>query len=142
MIMKKYKFELLSYSLVILFAGMLFAAFVSPNATPPKEWEIPAKYEEMKNPYAGDASLERVGKMLFAKHCRSCHGNTGLGDGARAASLNSEMVPFNDAKFQAQTDGEVYYQSIIGRDEMPNFEKKILDEEDRWAIVNFLRTLK
>ncbi len=140
--MRKSKFNFLIYPLAILFAGILLAAFVSPNATPPKEWEIPAEYKEMKNPYAKDASLLRVGKMLYAKHCRSCHGNTGLGDGARAASLETKMVPFNDAKFQAQTDGEVYYQSVIGRDEMPNFEKLILEKEDRWAVVNFLRTLK
>jgi len=35
----------------------------------------------------------------------------------------------------------IYYQSFVGRDEMPNFEKKITEEEDRWAIVNFIRTM-
>jgi mono/diheme cytochrome c family protein len=37
----------------------------------------------MKNPHAGDQSLEKVGKMLYAKHCKSCHGNVGLGDGLK-----------------------------------------------------------
>jgi mono/diheme cytochrome c family protein len=80
--------------------------------------------------------------LLYTKQCRFCHGNTGLGDGPKAASLEAKIVPFSDPKFQAQTDGEIYYQSIIGRDEMPNFEKKMTEEKDRWAIVNYIRTLK
>jgi len=141
--MKKGKIKFLTYPLVFLAAGLLLAAFASPIANPPvKDWEIPAKYVEMENPYAGDKSLDRVGKMMYAKHCKSCHGNVGLGDGPKAASMTAEMMPFNDEKFQAQTDGEIYYQSIIGRDEMPNFEKKIPEEEDRWALINFVRSLK
>jgi mono/diheme cytochrome c family protein len=140
--MKRSKMNFLVYPLVFLFAGILLAAFVSPSVNMSKEWDIPAKYKEMKNPHVGDKSLERVGKMLYAKHCKSCHGNIGLGDGPKAASMETKMIPFNDAGFQGQSDGAIYYQSIIGRDEMPNFEKKIPDEEDRWALINFIRTLK
>jgi hypothetical protein len=46
------------------------------------------------------------------------------------------------ADVQKQTDGEIYYKSFIGRDEMPNFEKKIPSESDRWMIVNYIRTMK
>jgi len=42
---------------------------------------------------------------------------------------------------QSQSDGELYYKSIIGRDEMPNFEKKIRGEEDRWMVINYLRSI-
>jgi mono/diheme cytochrome c family protein len=140
--MKKGKMKFLTYPLVVLFTGMFLLAFVSPNENVVKDWEVPAKYKEMKNPHAGDKSLEKVGKMLYAKHCRSCHGNVGLGDGPKAASMDAEMMPFNDPKFQAQSDGVIYYQSFIGKDEMPNFEKKIPEAEDRWAIVNLIRTLK
>lgn len=139
--MKKGKMKFLTYPLVVLFTGMFLMAFVSPQEVI-ENWDIPAKYKEMKNPHAGDASLERVGKMLYAKHCKSCHGNVGLGDGAKAASMEAKMTPFNDAKFQAQSDGVIYYQSIIGQGEMPNYEKKIPEEEDRWALINYIRTLK
>lgn len=141
--MKKSKFNFFTYPLVVLFVGILLAAFVSPTENMPKEeWDIPEKYKEMENPYADDKSLERVGKMMYMKNCKSCHGNKGEGDGPKAGSMETEMIPFNDADFQAQTDGEIFYQSIIGRDEMPNFEKKIPDDEDRWAVVNYVRTLK
>lgn len=106
-------------------------------------WSIPAKYKTMKSTVkAGDPSINTTGKEMYNKHCKSCHGTKGLGDGPKAAMMKTEMPSFADKAFQAQTDGEIYYQSIIGRDEMPNFEKKIVDEDDRWALVYFLRTLK
>ncbi|MBK6963115.1 MAG: c-type cytochrome [Bacteroidales bacterium] len=106
-------------------------------------WVIPAKYKTMKSTVkATDPSVMTTGKELFNKHCKSCHGAKGLGDGPKSATLETIVPPFNSKTFTAQTDGEIYYQSFIGRDEMPNFEKKILDEGDRWAVVNFLRTLK
>jgi mono/diheme cytochrome c family protein len=105
-------------------------------------WNIPANYKTMKNPDKGKAESEKLGKALYAKHCRSCHGNTGLGDGPKAKNLETFPGSFDDAKFQSQSDGELYYKSIIGRDEMPNFEKNIPDEEARWAVINYVRTLK
>ena len=79
--------------------------------------------------------------MLYNKHCKSCHGSLGLGDGPKAKQLETHCGDFSTDEFQSQTDGELYYKSFIGRDEMPNFEKKITDEEDRWSVINFLRTL-
>lgn len=128
---------------LIALIGLSFAffAFIVPQEQKKAEpWEIPAKYEKMENPYADDASLERVGKMLWSKHCKSCHGNVGLGDGPKAKQLETFPGDFSTKEFQAGSDGAIYYKSIIGRDEMPNFESKIPEEEDRWAIVNYIRT--
>ncbi len=105
-------------------------------------WDIPASYKTMKNPEKGKADSEKLGKALYAKHCRSCHGNIGLGDGPKAKNLETFPGNFSDAKFQSLTDGELYYKSIVGRDEMPNFEKNLPDEESRWAVVNYIRTFK
>jgi mono/diheme cytochrome c family protein len=128
--------------LTLLFAGAILMAFVIPqDQKKGGPWEIPAKYEKMENPYAGE-DLTKIGKMLWSKHCKSCHGNMGLGDGPKAKQLETWAGDFSTAEFQDQADGVIYYKSYIGRDEMPNFEKKIPDEEDRWAIVNYMRTFK
>ena len=37
------------------------------------EWKVPAKYETMKNPTNPKVDLN-IGKSLYAKHCKSCHG--------------------------------------------------------------------
>lgn len=103
----------------------------------PGPWNIPAKYKTMKG--KGDVA---TGKELYAKHCKSCHGAKGLGDGPKATGLKTSCGDFSSKDFQAATDGEIYYKSIIGRDEMPNYEKKIPDEADRWSVVAYIRTLK
>lgn len=129
--------------LSLIFAGILLAAFTLPQDKKiGGPWEIPAKYKTMKNTYKDDASLMKVGKMLYTKHCKSCHGSKGEGNGPKAKSMKTEIRSLKMAEVQAQSDGVLYYQSFIGRDEMPNYEKKIGDDEDRWAIINYLRTLK
>jgi mono/diheme cytochrome c family protein len=126
---------------VITVAIFMLAFTIPQDQKKPGPWEIPSKYQKMENPYKDDASLEKVGKMLWAKHCKSCHGNMGIGDGPKAKQLETFPGDFSTEDFQKQTDGVLYYKSFIGRDEMPNFEKKITDEEDRWAIINFIRTM-
>ncbi|MEI6059681.1 MAG: cytochrome c [Bacteroidota bacterium] len=105
-------------------------------------WTIPAKYKAMKSTVkAGDASINSVGKDLFAKHCKSCHGAKGLGDGPKSATLKTIVPSFAAKGFKAQVDGDTYFQAIVGRDEMPNFEKKITDEADRWAVIGYIKSL-
>jgi hypothetical protein len=45
------------------------------------------------------------------------------------------------AAFGNQTDGSLYYKTIFGRDDMPSFEKKIVEEEDRWMVVNYIKKM-
>jgi mono/diheme cytochrome c family protein len=139
--MKSKTMKILSSTLVLALVGLVMMSFTSAPSQEKKPWDVPAKYKAMKNPHSADKSLINVGKMQWNKHCKSCHGGTGLGDGPKAKQLKTPMMDFSAKDFQAFSDGEMYYMSFIGRDEMPNFEKKIPDEEDRWAIVNFMRTM-
>ena len=108
-----------------------------------KSWEVPAKYKTMKSSVnLKDASVIADGKDLWAKQCKSCHGAKGLGDGPKGAMLKTDPGNFTDAKFQAQTDGELYYKTTFGFGEMPAYEKKVPAETDRWALVAYMRTLK
>jgi mono/diheme cytochrome c family protein len=133
--------KLLSIATIVMVA-MVFMAFAFPqDQQKGAPWDIPSKYEKMENPYAGDASLVKIGKMMFAKHCKSCHGSKGLGDGPKAKQLETFPGDFSSEEFQAGSDGALYYKSFVGRDDMPNYEKKVVDDEDRWAIINYLRTL-
>jgi mono/diheme cytochrome c family protein len=127
---------------VIFTAILFFAANVAMAQKAGGPWTVPAKYTSMKSTVkAGDASITTVGKDLYMKNCKSCHGAKGLGDGAKAATLKTIVPSFADAKFKAEAAGNVYYQSFVGRDEMPNFEKKITDEADRWALVAYIKSL-
>ena len=126
----------------IFMMAVVFMAFAFPqDQQKGAAWEIPSKYKKMENPYAGDADLVKPGKMMYAKHCKSCHGSKGLGDGPKAKQLETFPGDFSLEEFQAGSEGALYYKSFVGRDDMPNYEKKIVDDEDRWAIINYLRTL-
>ena len=105
------------------------------------EWVVPDEYVNKKNPTDPSVDLN-IGKALYKKHCQSCHGAEGYGDGSKAANLSGDLGDFSSEEFHAQTDGEIFYKSYIGRGDMPNFEKKLPDEEDVWLIVNYMRTLK
>ena len=124
----------------ILLVGILSIAFFSFSGIFQEEWVVPDKYQNMKNPTDPKEDLS-IGKSLYAKHCQSCHGKEGYGDGKKANEVEGDLGDFSSAEFQAQTDGELFYKSYIGRDDMPNFEKKLPDEEDVWLIVNYMRTL-
>ena len=129
--------------LVILMTGTICFIIISGfGLFQQKEWAVPENYKKMKNPVASDATSIAEGKTLYATHCKSCHGAKGLGDGNKAAQLKTEPGNFAIAGFHAQSDGSLFYKTTEGRDDMPNFKKKIPDADERWAIVNFMRTLK
>ncbi len=103
-------------------------------------WVVPSKYQEMTNPE--DASKENIaiGKSMYSKHCKSCHGKNGYGDGPKADEVDGALGDFSSEEFQEQSDGALFYKSYIGRKDMPNFEKK-MTEEDMWLTVHYMRTL-
>ncbi len=125
---------------VAAIATIGFYSFVQIDQS--EEWIVPDSDKSVKNPTdATDEDDMEIGKELYMKHCKSCHGKEGLGDGPKAEEIEGEMGDFSDADFHAQTDGSLYYKITKGRDDMPNFDKKIADEEDRWLVVNYVRTL-
>lgn len=131
-----------NYFVVVLVVSFAFFLFPTSECNAQKAWAAPAKYKSMKNPHKASKDADGVGKALYKQHCASCHGKQGYGDGKKAGNLDSEMRDFTTKAVQGQSDGVLYYKSFIGRDEMPNFTKKIPSKEDRWLLVNYLRKLK
>ena len=133
--LKQMKKMILMVAVVLLIAGSAAAQGTA--------WVVPAKDKTMK---AGvdmkDASVIADGKEIWAKQCKACHGSKGLGDGPKGAMLKTNPGDFTTAKFQGQTDGELYYKTTYGFDEMPSYEKKVPSAADRWALVAYMRTLK
>ncbi len=127
--------------IAILFGSALMAFVMPQDQKKAGPWEIPEKYQKMENPYAGDKSLLKIGKMLYSKHCKSCHGSRGLGDGSKAAQLETFPGDFSSDEFKKYNDGELFYMTYVGRDEMDSYEKKIPDEEDQWAVIMFVKSL-
>lgn len=128
-------------SLLFLLAFITLTLFAfKPIINYQEGWEVPAKYKTMENPVAGDDEAIEIGGELYAQHCKSCHGKTGLGDGSKSAELDTDCGDFSMEEFQKQTDGELFYKTSFGRDDMPAFNKKISSDEDRWMVIVYLRS--
>ena len=125
----------------LVLIGLVSFALYSFTSLVQEEWKVPEKYETMKNPTDSKADMA-IGKSLYNKHCKSCHGKEGYGDGTKADEVEGDLGDFSSAEFQAQTDGALFYKSTFGWEDMPEYTKKMPDDEDRWLIVNYMRTLK
>ena len=123
--------------LLILGSVILFSNFVEPLSD--EEWVVPENFKNMKNPIAADEESLEIGGEIYAKHCKSCHGKTGEGDGTKAEELDDFPGDFTEEEFASQTDGSLFYKTKEGRDDMPGFSKKIPDDEDIWHVVNYMR---
>ncbi len=93
-----------------------------------------------KNPVAATAASLKKGGELFAIYCTPCHGPSGRGDGLIAAKFVPPADLTNPDLQKARTDG--YWQSYlsVGGAVMPAYGEALTPEE-RWHVVNFLRTL-
>ena len=118
---------------LLLFAGLLYGHTKKP-------WPVPAAAKARKNPVAATAESLAAGAKLFQRNCAVCHGETGDGKGPWQNILTTQPSDFADAHMMAEhTDGELFWKISTGREQMPAFEKK-LSEQERWQLVNYLRT--
>ena len=129
--------------MLFVFVGMLSMSFVNNTLDEKKKkpWEVPDKFKAMKSSVKSDATSLAKGKELYTKHCKSCHGVAGKGDGPKSKELDTPTGDFTDKTFQAETEGEIFYKAKEGRDDMPSFKKKLPEDEDIWTIVNYVRSL-
>lgn len=111
-------------------------------------WELPADADKTTNPVqATEESIAR-GKELYLEptkgNCVFCHGETGSGNEANIAQGRLRRKPAdltNKERMTAMTDGEVFWKVSKGiRGIMPPGENR-LNEEERWNVVNYVRTL-
>jgi len=108
----------------------------------PKPWIAPANSNQLKNPLAGNTSVLKDAKKNYELYCTPCHGLTGKGDGAAAATLNPKPADHTSVAVQSQTDGALFWKLSEGRGNMASYKQILTDEKQRWALVNYIRTLK
>ena len=124
---------------LMLLAGIVFiSAFAHAQTTP---WVAPASADAIKNPYANNADATKKGKKLYNQLCNICHGDKGKGDGMAGAALTPKPANFTSDKVQSQTDGAIFWKITNGRAPMAAY-KDLIKEEERWQLINYIRTLK
>jgi mono/diheme cytochrome c family protein len=117
------------------------AGALAQAPAPPKE--VPAEAKKMKAAVPSSPAAIEAGKQLYAKYCRFCHGDTGLGDG-RLAPKNSKPSNLTDKESTRGTsEGEIFW--IIQNGAPPEYQMKGLkgkvSDADTWNLVHFVRSL-
>lgn len=122
------------------------------NHVPPEGTQsvgnVPYKYKgkpedaekALSNPIAGQ-NLER-GKVLYETYCYVCHGMKGDGQGPVAPKFQVPIPSLLTDKVRAFKDGRLYHIITDGQGVMNPYNTQIKREKDRWAVVNYVRSLK
>jgi mono/diheme cytochrome c family protein len=109
-------------------------------------WELPEDADKTRNPVTSSAESIEKGKTLYLErtkgNCIFCHGETGSGNEANMPKLRRKPADLtNKERMTAMTDGELFWKISKGiTGIMPAGEKR-MTEEERWHVVNYIRTL-
>lgn len=109
-------------------------------------WELPEDADKTKNPTTATPESIAKGKELYLErtkgNCVFCHGEAGTGNEANMPRLRRKPADLtNKERMTAMTDGEVFWKVSKGiQGIMPTGEKR-MSEEERWNVVNYVRTL-
>ncbi len=110
-------------------------------------WELPEDADKTKNPVEATEESIAKGKELFLDrnkgNCIFCHGETGSGNEANFPRLRRKPADIsNKERMSSMTDGEVFWKITKGINGiMPAGERKMPNDEERWHVVNYVRTL-
>jgi mono/diheme cytochrome c family protein len=126
----------------LLVGSTLFClSFISVNQVQDGAWVAPKEADSIKNPLKDNALAITKGKALYNQMCVVCHGAKGKGDGAAGANLKPKPTDFTSAASQSQSDGALYWKLTEGKKLMASY-KKILKDEQRWQVVDYMRDLE
>jgi mono/diheme cytochrome c family protein len=137
-----------------LFAVSLLLAVLpagAQQASHAEEWVAPDGERARSSPVpVSPEGLDR-GRHLYREHCATCHGESGKGDGpsSKLHAFRTSRPPHDLTDAAVQTmlaDGEIFWKMTAGYRKdgkviMPAYGKLVPADEDRWRIVQYVRTL-
>jgi mono/diheme cytochrome c family protein len=128
---------------LLLFFGVVIMSFTikvdGAGSAVQGKWVAPVSAKKLKNPNSGKASIKN-GQKVYKLRCAVCHGATGKGDSPAGKALKPPAADHTSKAVQVQTDGELFWKISEGRGPMVGW-KLILQEKERWDLVNFIRSL-
>jgi cbb3-type cytochrome c oxidase subunit III len=130
------------FAFVVLSAVMWRAGATStPQQAHPPEPHRHPEAQKIKNPVPSNDETIAEGKKLYQRHCASCHGPAGKGDGSLALSGGAPSDLTDETWDHGSSDGEIF---VVIRDgvssDMLAYKDK-LTEKQIWQVVNYLRSL-
>ena len=96
---------------------------------------------KLKNPVSSNPESIEAGRKLYQRHCASCHGKSGKGDGGLALSGGEPSDLTDDTWDYGSTDGEIFVAIRDGLSADMLAYKDKLKEKEIWQLVVFVRSL-
>ncbi|MGD8404373.1 MAG: c-type cytochrome [Anaerolineales bacterium] len=116
--------------------------FAQPVMHDPDEGDPSGTYANLTNPL--DPTVENLdeGKAIFTRECMVCHGDAGRGSGPFRDYLQPGPPDFGDGSYGDYTDADYFWRISEGVpwSAMPAW-KVEYNEEERWKLVYFIRTI-
>lgn len=122
-----------------------YKPYQAPVLTPPAGSvpitgrELISQDSEPKNPLAATATSLKQGKTLFTINCAMCHGQSSKELGPVGKKLNPPPPGLEQELVRGLSDANIFKAITFGFGRMPPFRDKLAPQE-RWELVNFLRT--
>ena len=101
-----------------------------------------ADIKGIKEPWKENDAMVAHGKEVFGNVCAVCHGTDGHGDGPAGKGLVPPPRNFHEPKWKNGGDSVAIFKTLqvgIAGSSMASFAS--LPPEDRWALVQFVRSL-
>lgn len=93
------------------------------------------------NPIPFSAEFLARGRQRFEISCQPCHGPLGDGNGVTKKLGMAVVADLHDPRIVKMADGELFHVITAGRNLMGPY-AALIDTEDRWAIIAYLRALQ
>ncbi len=111
------------------------------GAVPITGREVVSQESELKNPVPPTPASLTAGKTLFDTNCIFCHGQTSAERGPVGKKLVPPPPGLDHDMVKGLDDSTIFKTITFGFGRMPAFQDKLVPQE-RWNLVNFLRTRK
>lgn len=122
-----------------------YKPYQAPLLTPPEGSvpvtgrEIVSRDSEPRNPATPTKESLARGAALFAINCAMCHGQTPAERGPVGKKLKPPPPGLDQDLVRERSDTHIFKAVTFGFGRMPPFKDK-LTQQERWDLVNFLRT--
>jgi len=111
------------------------------GAVPVSGREVVSQQAEPTNPIPSSEASVAKGRSLFAINCAMCHGGTPAELGRVGQRFKPPPPHLAPALVQSLSDAFIFKAITFGFGRMPSFQQ-MLSPQERWNLVNFLRTRK
>ena len=121
--------------------ALVFGIFIAVAVSHAQEPRRNPEAEKLKNPETVNTESIEAGKKLYARHCASCHGPHGKGDGGMALSGGTPSDLTDEKWDYGSTDGDIFVAIRDGVSSDMLAYKEKLSEKQIWQVVNFIRSI-